>query len=364
MGINCSNCGSGYPEKGTPYKCNICGGFYSQPGIKNFDLNLVDNILPGLWRYKNFFNLDKKSPVIHLGEGDTPLVWANLFNREIGFKLEYLNPTNSFKDRGSSVLVSFLKSRDVIAAVDDSSGNAGSSFSAYAVRANIKATIFIPEYASGPKRKQIEAYGADIKPIPGPRSAAADEALRAADSGTCYASHVYFPIGIDGIATIAFEIFQQLHQSPGTIILPVGQGSLFLGIIYGFTALLNNGYIDHMPKIIGVQARACAPIWAVHHFGAQGLSLVSEGETIAEGIRSKHPLRGDVILELLEKYDCEMLAVDEDEIKSGQSELAKSGFYVEPTSAVVYKAIEIAVGNSPDPIITILSGSGLKSSLT
>lgn len=360
-GINCSNCGSEYPQKGTSYKCNICGGFFRHPGIKAFDLNLIDTKMPGLWRYRNFFNIGENSPAIYLGEGDTPTVWANIHNHKVGFKLELLNPTSSFKDRGSSLLVSFLKSRGVNSAVEDSSGNAGSSFAAYAARANIKATIYLPGYASIQKRNQIQAYGAQAKPVPGPRSAAAEEALRAAESGVCYASHVYFPYGIDGFATIAFEIFDQVQQTPGTIILPVGQGSLLLGIIYGFSSLLHGGYIKHMPKIVGVQTRACAPIWAAYQYGAQGLSMITEGETIAEGVRIIHPLRGDVILELLSKYNGDMLAVDEDEIKSGQSELARLGFFVEPTSAVVYKAIELAIGNSPDPIIAILTGSGLKS---
>jgi len=362
--VKCSNCGSEYPETGTPYKCTICGGFYKYPGIKSFDLRQIDSEMPGLWRYKNFFHLDKKSPLIHLGEGDTPLVWVNILNHKVAFKLEYLNPTGSFKDRGSALLVSFLKSRGVKSAVEDSSGNAGSSFSAYAVKANINATIYIPEYASGPKRRQIEAHGAKVNLVPGPRSAAAEEVKNAAESGACYASHVYFPIGIDGFATIAFELYDQMQQTPGTIILPVGQGSLLLGIIYGFSILLTGKFIKRMPKIIGVQASACAPIWAVYKYGAQGLSLLTEGETIAEGVRIKHPLRGDVILELLNEFGGEMLAVDEFDIKKGQKELARLGFYVEPTSAVVYKAIEQSIDNFPSPIVAILTGSGLKSETT
>ena len=111
------------------------------------------------------------------------------------------------------------------AALEDSSGNAGASFAAYAARAGVRAKVFIPDAAAGPKRKQIEAYGAEVIRIPGLRSNAAEAALNAAAGGEVYASHAYLPFGLSGYATIAYEIFRQLGQAPGSVIAPVGQGN-------------------------------------------------------------------------------------------------------------------------------------------
>ena len=126
---------------------------------------------PGIWRYRHTFTgLPADFPAVSLGEGSTPLLWAEAFGRQVAFKCEYLNPTGSFKDRGTTVITTFLKSRGVTAAVEDSSGNAGASFAAYAARAGIKAGIYVPAAASGPKRQQIEFYGAELHPIEGTRS--------------------------------------------------------------------------------------------------------------------------------------------------------------------------------------------------
>ena len=125
--IQCSNCKSPYPESGVPYRCTTCGGTYDYASLPIFNPNLLDNpsLMNGMWRHRHTFMLPEHAPQIYLGEGNTPLIWKDFNGVEIGFKLEYLNPTGSFKDRGTALLVSFLKSRDVESAVEDSSGNAG-----------------------------------------------------------------------------------------------------------------------------------------------------------------------------------------------------------------------------------------------
>jgi len=358
---SCSNCYEVYPENGAPFRCDKCGGYYEIENSGIYDSRSINTNLPGLWRYKNIFNLDENAPIVYLGEGDTPLVWANDFGKDIAFKLEYLNPTGSFKDRGTSLLVSFLKSRGVTGAVEDSSGNAGASFAAYAARAGMNAKVFIPEYASGPKRNQIEAYGAEVIPIRGPRSAAAEAVIKAAEMGEIYASHAYFPIGIDGFSTVAYEIVEQLDTKPGTVITPVGQGGLLLGLARGFDRLLNARVIQQKPTLVGVQAMVCAPLWAVFNYGLQGLGWVTEGETLAEGVRIKQPLRGDSILNMMKADRGEFIVVEEETISFGQEQLAGLGFFVEPTSAIVWNALEQIGNELPEPIVVILTGSGLKS---
>jgi threonine synthase len=358
--IQCTNCKQPYPEEGVPYCCPRCGGVFDYSGPLRFDPSQVEPELAGIWRFRHTFDLPDNAPTITLGEGTTPLVWAEAFGRQVAFKCEFQNPSGSFKDRGSALLASFLRSRGVEIAVEDSSGNAGASFAAYAARAGIRARIFVPFSASGPKRAQIEAYGAEVVGVPGARSNAAEAARRAADEGAIYASHAYLPFNIPGYATAAYEIVEQMGGAPGAVVTPVGQGGLFIGLWRGFEAMQRAGRLTKMPLLIGVQARACAPLWALYTYGAAGLQWVSEGETLAEGIRVSRPLRGDVLLKCLDDKGGMMVAVDEDEIVSGRDQLARRGFYVEMTSAVVWGALAQVIQRVPEPVVVVLTGSGLK----
>jgi threonine synthase len=358
--INCTNCRRSYPPTGAPFRCPTCGGIFDYAAFPEFSLNQVDENLPGIWPYQSTFGLPAGAPLVTLGEGATPLVWAQAFDRQVAFKLESLNPSGSYKDRGSAVLLSFLLARGVHAAVEDSSGNAGASFAAYASRAGVQAKVFIPDAAAGPKRQQIEAYGAQVVRIMGPRSNAAEAVLRAAAQGEVYASHAYMPFGLSGYATIAYELYRQLGQAPGAVIAPVGQGNLWLAIGRGFENLLKAGLIDQVPRLIGVQALTCAPIWAIHHYGPGALGWVTEAETVAEGVRIKTPLRGDAVLQFANQYQGSFIAVDEEKILPARDQLARLGFYVEPTSALVWQALSEVIGEVPDPIVVVLTGHGLK----
>ncbi|MEX1248807.1 MAG: pyridoxal-phosphate dependent enzyme [Anaerolineales bacterium] len=316
--------------------------------------------MPGLWRYRHTFGLPDEAPVISLGEGNTAIVEGEGFGKKLVFKLEYLNPTGSFKDRGTAPLASWLRARGVREAVEDSSGNAGASFAGYAARAGIKARVFVPGYASGPKRLQIEAYGAELVRVEGPRSEAAAAVREAAKAGAVYASHAYLPFGIPGIATVAYELLEQLGQVPGAVVAPVGHGSLLLGVAKGFSALKAAGIIQNLPVLIGVQARACAPLWALATQGAAGLAWVTEGETLAEGVRVLQPVHGDELLVAVEKSGGRFAAVEEQGILPARDALARAGLFVEPTSAIVWVALEEIAEELPEPIALVLTGSGLK----
>jgi len=357
----CSTCGRPYPAAGTPYRCLSCNGFFDFPVLPVFDHQSIDTSQPGIWRYRDSFGLPPNAPVVSLGEGNTPLVWKSILGREIAFKSEMANPTGAYKDRGSAVLVSFLLSRGVSQAVEDSSGNAGASFAAYAAAVGIDARVYVPVSTSGPKLVQIEAYGAEIVPIAGSRSATSEAALTAVETGAVYASHVFMPHGLAGYATLAYEAFQQIGVVPGTVVAPVGQGGLLLGVCRGFQNLQRMGLVDRIPNLVGVQAMACAPIWSLYHYGSTGLSSVVEGETVAEGVRVRSPLRGDILLELVRESGGRVLAVDEPDIGPGRKALAQLGLYVEPTSAIVWNALKQLDGQMADPTLVILTGSGLKS---
>ena len=357
--IRCTNCGAAYPAEGLPYLCPACGGVYDFDAPPDFDPARVETHLPGLWRYRHAFDLFPGAPVVSLGEGLTPLMWDALDGRQVALKLEYLNPSGSYKDRGTAVLLSQLLSRGAAAAVEDSSGNAGASFAAYAARCRMRGRVYVPESASGPKRVQIERSGAELRPIAGPRSAAAQAVLADVAGGGIYASHAYMPFGLAGIATIAYELWEQLGGAPGTLISPVGHGGQLLGAMRGFAALQRKGLIERQPYYVGVQALACAPGWAAYQGGMAAMETVEEGATVAEGVRVRHPVRVGAILQEMGDGGC-FVAVPEDEILPAAAALAEHGFYVEPTSALAYCALRQLPANLPEPIVLILTGSGLK----
>lgn len=358
--IQCRQCHQPYPPTGVPFRCRNCGGtfdFYAPPV---FDPEKIEPDLPGIWRYRHAFDLFARAPVVTLGEGNTPLVWEKVNGKEVGLKLESLNPTGSFKDRGSAVLVSQLLGRGVQAAVEDSSGNAGASFAAYAARARMKGRVYVPEAASGPKRMQIEVYGAELVGVPGPRSAAAQAVLQEVEQGGVYASHAYLPFGLAGIATIAYELWHTVGSAPGTVITPVGHGSLLLGIVRGFAALKAGGWIDAPPFYLGVQTQACAPLVAAFQKGLAAMAEVNEGSTVAEGIRVRNPVYAEALLREIPAGMGAFHAVEEETILPAYQDLAKRGFLVEPTSAVVWSAFKQFGGNLPEPVVLVISGSGLK----
>ncbi|HBG74315.1 MAG: hypothetical protein A2X25_13425 [Chloroflexi bacterium GWB2_49_20] len=361
LGVVCTNCGREYPENGSPYRCLKCGGVYDFEGPINFDPQKINRYQGGIWKYRQTFNLPEEIEPISLGEGDSPLLWSVAFNHEVALKCEYLNPTGSYKDRGSSLIASFIHSRKVGECIEDSSGNAGASIAAYAARAGIKLGIYIPETASGIKRKQIEAYGASLFSVKGTRSDVSAVAKQIADSGMTYASHAYLPFNIPGYATIAYEIYEQLgNKAPGTVILPVGQGGLLLGVSRGFDAIRKAGLIEKMPLLVGVQARACAPLWSLYNGGVDGLRFATEGPTLAEGVKVWQPIRGDAVLKAIGSSRGWLIAIDEEDIVVGVDEFARRGFHVEPTSALVWSALGQCLNECADPIVLILTGSGLK----
>lgn len=362
----CSNCGQTFPEVGIPYCCPTCGGAFDYSGPLKFHPEFVKTSSPGIWRYRHTFGFPEGVQAVSLGEGETPLVWADAFGQQVAFKCEHLNPTGSFKDRGSAPLVGFIKSRGAKVLLEDSSGNAGASLAAYAAHGGLRARIYMPDSTSGPKRCQIGAYGAQIRETQGPRNKATEELLSDLEMElnnveVAYASHAFLPFNLPGYATIAYEMVEQIGRVPGTIIVPVGQGGLLLGIARGFEALKLSGNANRLPVLVGVQARLCAPLWALASFGAAGLSLIVEEETLAEGLRIRHPVRGDTLLKVVSRFGGQFLAVEEKEILSGRDQLARRGFYVEPTSAVVWNGLEQIVDSAADPIVVVLTGSGLKS---
>jgi threonine synthase len=281
-------------------------------------------------------------------------------------KLESLNPTGSFKDRGAALLVAALHGAGVRDVVEDSSGNAGAALSAYAARAGLQATVYVPAHASSVKQAQIAVYGADVVSVPGSRSDTADAVLKAVEEGAVYATHARSPLYAHGMKTVAFELWEQCGWcAPSTIVVPVGHGGLLLGLDMGFGELLAAGLIERLPRLVGVQAEACAPLVRAWEQGETRVEPIDERETVAGGVRIVDPPWGMQVLAAVRRSGGGMIAVADDQILAVQSALAERGFYVELTSALPAAALESwtddEAADAASPLVVVLTGSGFKS---
>ncbi len=373
MRLVCTECGREFSLAMRRWRCE-CGGVFELSERLRFRPEAISEKIFSLWRYRAM--LPKLKEPISLGEGWTPLVPARVSKREFLAKLEFFAPTGSFKDRGTTVLVSFLKELGVDIVVEDSSGNAAASLSAYCARAKIQCKIFVPAHASPAKLAQIRAYGAELIPVEGPRENASLAAQHAAES-SYYASHVYSPLILEGTKTLAYELWEQLGgRAPEVMLFPTGHGTLLLGAYYGFRDLLDAGLIEQMPALYAVQSQACAPLSRVFYENLTELPDVPQGETIAEGIRIRRPVRWKAILKALRETGGRVITVSDEEIIAAQRELAHQGLYVEPTAAVAVAGLRdltptpsLKERGSPPPlgegtgersIVIPLTGSGLK----
>lgn len=315
--------------------------------------------------------LHQPGDAISLGEGDTPSVTLRSVGKILGVsdifaKLEMMNPTGSFKDRGTAVMMSFAKELGAQEVVEDSSGNAGASVAAYAARAGIGAHIFAPANAPAPKLSQIAVYGATTHLIEGDRQAVTDAAIEFAErSGMVYASHNLSPYFTEGTKTFAYEVAEQFGGDlPRHIVIPVGNGSLLIGAHIGFGELLRNGGIPAMPKLHAIQARAVMPLVAAFNRESRPKS----GSTVAGGIAVANPPRLNQSLHALRDARGSAIAVEEPDILRWQRLLAREeGVFVEPTSAAAFAGVEslIAGGIVPraESILVAATGFGLKDAI-
>ncbi len=361
MNLICPACGERYPLDTERWRCT-CGGVFDLEGAPAFRLSDIVENDTTMWRYRRMLGFESDVPVT-LGEGWTPLVSADIHGRAVQLKLEYLNPTGSFKDRGASVLVTLFRAQGVTQLVEDSSGNAGAALAAYAARAGLRATLYVPANSSPAKRAQIAAYGATLAPVEGTREAVAAMAQRATagsdGTGRRYASHVYHPMALFGPKTIAYELWEQLGgRAPQRVVTPVGHGTLLLGCYLGFCDLLAAGLIERLPQFYGVQAAACAPLAQAYARDADDAQPLSPGDTLAEGIRIGHPIRAAAVLRAVRQTGGAILAVDESDLIAAHRTLAHLGFYVELTSAVAVAALA-RLGTHSETVI-VLTGHGLK----
>lgn len=370
--FSCSYCGREYPIETREFRCSCGGAFRLHWTPKPIHPSALRGREPSIWRYREGLPIDEEGNIVSMGEGFTPLIpFPYRDFKGISLKLDYLCPTGSFKDRGVSVFVSKMKELGISQYLGESSGNAGASLAAYTTRAGIECRMFCPATISEGKLIQMKAYGAQVTKIPGSRAdttvAVQQEAKRCYEESksSYYSPQTWNPFFLEGIKTLSFEISEQLGWDvPDAVICPVGYGTTYLGLYRGFTELLEQGIVEKHPRLIGIQAEAIAPIYEAFSRKAVEVDEVPRNETMAEGIACVRPNRGKEILEIAGVTEGCFEIVSEGEIIEGWRELNRQGIYVEPTSAVVVRAMDRlkhrGLLEKGENIVLILTGSGLK----
>jgi threonine synthase len=365
--LRCSRCGRYYKTLRETWRCD-CGGPLDLASPSAFRADALGTRPPGVWRYREALPCVPNEYLTTLGEGGTPLIDARR-GTGLKYKLEFLSSTGSFKDRGSTVLVSCLAALGVRRAVEDSSGNAGASMAAYFSASGITCDLYIPATTSPAKTRQIRSYGARIVLVEGTR-ADVSRAAEAAAEGAFYASHLWSPYFLAGTQTFGFEVWEQLDRRvPDNVVVPVGAGTLLLGAALGFRALLAAGLTERLPRLFGVQGENCAPLHYALRAGRDGTDGVDFPlkHSMAEGIRIQRPPRDRQILAAVRDSGGDIVTVSEAEIYAGWFGLAGRGLFVEPTAAVAAAAADRLLAEGviagSETTVVALTGTGLKGTI-
>ncbi len=344
----CNECGSEYEPNINPTLCIKCNEPLNLK-IENKDLN-YDKKLPGIYKYipTNLFN---KKIIKSLGEGDTPIVKIN----SVIFKLDYLNPTGSFKDRGAAIATEKAYEFGYKEVVEDSSGNAAASITNYSKLYGLNPHIFMPKDAPINKKKYIKLLGGRLH-LENDRGSAFKSAISyAKEKNYYYIGHLINPFFNIGLESIAHELVYQIEYIDN-IIVPLGSGGLYLGIYNGFKKLIELDRIDYMPRLHAIEVEG--------YIRLKEIRSSTRMSKLGDGVRVPGPPRKQEILNAIQDSNGYTEWVNDEEIALALKDLIKYGFIVEPTSAVAYagykKLVSKGVLDKSDNTIIVLTGNGLK----
>jgi threonine synthase len=356
--LECRSCGATYDSGPDElWRCGECGhalDFAASPTPDSSEPEIDRQ--RGLWAFADFLPVGRE---VTLGEGWTPITESAEWDAQ--FKLDYVFPSGSYKDRGAALTLSRAAELGVDRIVEDSSGNAGAAIAQYAARAGVEADIYVPADAKQSKLDAIEAAGATPVRIEGSRQDVTDACVEDAVGGEAwYASHAWNPAFYAGTETFAYELAAQRDWTvPDAVVLPLGHGTLFLGAYRGFRKLREAGWTDAIPRLLGVQAEGVAPVVAELH----GQTATGANDA-ADGIQIREPARFEQVLDAIDDSGGDAIACGEAETEDALAALHERGFYVEPTSAVAvagldaYRERGTLDGNAD--VTVALTGSGLK----
>ena len=391
-GYRCSICGTEYLPGQVTYTCPKDGG--------NLDVEMDYEAIKKKYHYEDItsrddFSLWRYEPLLPVNEpkGEaTPLHlagWTPVFKmprlagklglKHLWLKDESRNPSASFKDRASAILVARAQEIGAEVVVTASTGNAGAALACMSAAIGQKAIIFAPKSAPPAKVAQLLIFGAKVILVDGTYDDAFDLTVKASQEFGWYCRNTgYNPFTVEGKKTGAFEIWEwwiEAHRdwhkqdsplddhSPLTVFVSVGDGNIISGIHKGFKDLMALGWIPNMPRIIGVQAEGSAAIANAFHANTEVITPVSAA-TIADSISVDLPRDGVRAVRAARQTNGTYITVSDDEIIKSIAELGRMGVFAEPAGATAYaglvKATGLGVVESDDPILVLNTGSGLK----
>jgi len=383
LGYSCSICGTEYACTQELYTCPKDGGnldiVLDVASIKRkFEASDITSRRENyLWRYLPLlpvqdpgfegtpFRMAGGTPIYSPGQLKNELHLKNLWIKDEG-----KNPTASFKDRASAIVIARAKEIGSDVVVTASTGNAGAALAGLAASVGQKAIIFAPKTAPPAKVAQLLVYHAEVILVDGNYDAAFDLSVEATNEFGWYCRNTgYNPFTVEGKKTAAFEIWEEIvvNQSivnqPLSIFVSVGDGNIISGIHKGFKDLVSLGWLEHMPRIFGVQSEGSAAV-ANAFFNKTEIIEPVRAETIADSISVDLPRDGVRAVRAASQTRGSYILVKDEQILSSISELGKVGIFAEPAGATAYAGLVSAVKSgmirSEDPVLVVNTGSGLK----
>jgi threonine synthase len=391
-GYRCSLCGTEYLPGQVTYTCPKDGGNldieldYKNIKKKYHPEDITSRRDFSLWRYEPLLPVGipkGEATPLHLA-GWTPVFKLPRLAKKLGLKHLWLkdesrNPSASFKDRASAILVARAQEIKAEIVVTASTGNAGAALACMAAAVGQKAVIFAPKSAPPAKVAQLLIFGAKVILVNGTYDDAFDLAVKAADEFGWYCRNTgYNPFTAEGKKTAAFEIWEwwiEAHRdwhkqdspldnhTPLSIFVSVGDGNIISGIHKGFKDLLRLGWISNLPRIVGVQAEGSAAIANAFRANAEIITPVT-ATTLADSISVDLPRDGVRAVRAARETGGTYITVSDDEILQSIAELGRMGVFAEPAGAAAYAGLVKAAGSGvvrgEDPVLVLNTGSGLK----
>ncbi len=379
----CSICGATYTPNEVTYTCPVDGGnldvVLDYEGIKaryTFE-DIRAQREPSLWRFLPL--LPVKDPggtgtPLRMA-GGTPVYQPPQLSDQLGLKSLWIkdegrNPTASFKDRASAVVVARGREINADVIVTASTGNAGAALAGMSAAVGQKAVIFAPKTAPQAKVAQLLIFGAQVILVDGTYDEAFDLTILASEEFGWYCRNTgYNPFTVEGKKTAAFEIWEQVildiapKLQPLNIFVSVGDGNIISGLHKGFKDLLKLGWLDHMPRLYGVQASGSAAVANAFFANTEIITPVA-ANTIADSISVDLPRDGVRAVRAAHETNGGYIIVEDDEIIHAIGGLGKVGIFAEPAGATAYagliKAIKEQIISPEQPVLVLNTGNGLK----
>lgn len=385
LGYRCSLCSAQYGLDEVQYTCPTDGGnldvVLDYQGIKSKTTpsGIFSSRELSLWRYLPLIPTPDPGGVSTplRAAGYTPVFAPPRLAGELGLtslwiKDESRNPTASFKDRASAVVVSRARKIRAEVVVTASTGNAGAALAGMAAAVGQRAVIFAPKTAPPAKVAQLLVFGAQVMLVDGTYDDAFDLTIQAAAEFGWYCRNTgYNPFTAEGKKTAAFEIWEWMETNhlPAekskqlSIFVSVGDGNIISGIHKGFKDLMALGWLEQMPRIFGVQAEGSAAIANAFRAHTEVITPVS-ATTIADSISVDLPRDGVRAVRAAAQTGGQYILVSDVEIIAAIASLGRAGIFAEPAGAAAYaglhKAIQQEVIANDNPVLVINTGSGLK----